>query len=168
MQKYLYIILFSLFTLTCSAQIQKKFFGFTIGVTNTTTVANYLKTNHIKYSVENGEYRAEKIKFAGEVWDCIWFTFYQGKLYNIDLSISDYSTPIATMNLIHKRIKDSLENKYSEYYNYNSTDEKTMFSDGVIEITLTNRYFEGSKSIGLMYTYLPLLNQRLKAADDEL
>ncbi len=157
-------------TLVASAQIQRKFLGFTIGVTSKTTVYNYLRNNNIKFSKnEKDEYLAKKIKFAGEVWDYVWFSFYNGKLYNLDFYIDEDSTPIQTMDLIYNRLDYTLSNKYASYFDYNkSTSERKVYNDNITKITFRYEYIEGSKSIAIMYTYLPLLNHKLSSDADEL
>ncbi len=170
MRKCLITFLALVLGLSMSAQIQNKILGFTLGSTSKTTVYNYLKTNHIKFiKEENGEYCAEKVKFAGTLWEFVWFTFYDGKLYNVDFSLSDYSTPVQTMDLIYKRLDNTLISKYARYYDYDkSTNERKLYSDNVTQISFTYRYFQGSKSLGIMYTYLPLFNSKQSSDADEL
>lgn len=170
MKRIILIGLLLLNVLASSAQIQRKFLGFTLGSTSKTAVYNYLKTNHIKFiKNEEGEYCAEKVKFAGEIWEYVWFSFYNGKLYNVDFSISEYSKPIESMDLIYKRLDNSLSRKYAIYYDYNeSTSERKVYRDNTIQISFLYRYFQGSKSLSIMYTYLPILNSIVSSEDDEL
>lgn len=170
MKRTLFTLVLLLCTLMASAQIQRKILGFTLGITSKTIVYNYLKSNRIKFSTnEEGEYVASKIKFAGQIWDSVFFTFYNGKLYNLDFCINEDSTPIQTMDLIYENLDKSLSHKYANYYNFNeSTNENKVYSDNVTNITFTYGYLLGSKSLSIMYTYLPLFNRKLSSDADEL
>ena len=82
MIKRLYFLLFLfLCTIVATAQIQRKILDFTLGVSNKTEVLSYLKSNHYKYSYEDGEYEVRKVTFAGHNWPVAYFSFYKGKLY---------------------------------------------------------------------------------------
>lgn len=166
MKKYIFLTLLTLcISISSFSQIQRKVLGFTLGITTKTAVASYLKTNHIKYSLVKGEYCAENVRFAGVVWEYVWFTFYNGKLYNVDFSVSDD----APLKEIRYRLEESLKNKYSIYYNdAESTRDNIVFSDGIVEVGLRDEYSRETRIVSIMYTYLPILDQSVKADNDEL
>ena len=167
MKKVLTIFLLLTICLSTSAQIQRKILGFTLGSSSKTAVYNYLKKNHIKFAnTEDGEYCAYNIKFAGQIWENVWFSFYNGMLYNIEFTISEFKTPIKTLDIIYSRLSLSLKNKYSYYRNSSSEDLK--FDDNVIEITLLYRYTENIKSLRLMYSHIPSWNRKIISEEDEL
>lgn len=170
MKKVFVIFLTLIIGLSMSAQIQNKILGFTLGSTSKTTVYNYLKSNNIKFSKnENGEYWAKKVKFAGEIWESVWFSFYDGKLYNVHFYISEDSKSIQLMDAIYGKIKKSLDNKYSDYYMYNeSTNERHYYFDNVTRIIFSYSYFQGVKSLDLMYSNMPIFSRKLASEEGEL
>ena len=170
MKKVLAIFLALIIGLSMSAQIQNKFFGLTLGKTTKTTVYNYLKKNNIKFTTtEDGDYRARKMKFAGEVWENVWFSFYNGIFYSVYFQTSEDYKSIELMDVIHRKLDNSLKNKYAIYYDpYESRSDKIVYSDNVTRVGLTYNYFEGVKHLGLMYHDLDLFYKQWESDADEL
>ena len=77
---FIFIALF-LVNLCISAQIQRKFFDFTLGQTTKSEVENYLRKNGIEIvSKTDNRIIAKDMRFAGTNWHGVVFSFFKEKM----------------------------------------------------------------------------------------
>lgn len=168
-KRFYFLIVFSLCAVIATAQIQRKILDFTLGTTTKTQVLNYLKYHHHKYSInEDGVIVVEKIAFAGQNWPVAFFSFYKGKFYLVDFRDSDSFTPVETLNLIWKRLSNSLKKKYSNYSISSTEDGALDFSDNKTMLSSSYKYLFGSLSLHIMYYDIYLFGQKNESEEDEL
>ena len=167
-KRFYFLIAFLLCAVITTAQIQRKILDFTLGVTTKTQVLNYLKNHHFNYSLnEDGEYVVQKITFAGHNWPIAYFSFYKGKFYCVDFRDSDSFTPAETLELVWKRLNNSLNKKYS-IYSISTKDDYIEFSDNKTNVSLDHRYSFGGKTLAIMYYDIYLVNQKYTCEESEL
>mgnify|MGYP007038267604 CR=1 FL=1 len=144
--------------LCVTAQIQRKFFNFTLGTTNKTQVFNYFKSKGKKLKPnEEDTYYTNNLSFGGHVWPYVAFTFYKNKLSVVYFSDSDGLTERNILDIVFSNLDKKLSEKYYRYKDYdNSTDEKTVYRDYKTEMSINYEYFNGSKILSLMYHDLKL------------
>ena len=88
MKRILLCIMLISCSIAISAQIQRLFFGLTLGVSTKNSVISYFKNNSIKYHIDDeGTYIANNIKFAGYKWPEVDFYFYKGNCKNRESTI---------------------------------------------------------------------------------
>ena len=167
-KRFYILIIFSLCTVTVTAQIQRNIFDFTLGVTTKTQVQNYLIRHHYNYSInKNGEYEVRNLIFAGHNWPSVYFSFYNDKFYCVDFIDNESHTPVETLGLVWKRLNSSLNKKYS-IYSISSKDDYVEFSDNKTNVSLKFRNTLGEKMLSIMYYDIFLLNQMISSEESEL
>lgn len=170
MKKVLAIFLALIIGLSMSAQIQTKILGFTLGTTSKATVLNQYKTKITKAGYSAGEtYRIQDVSFAGQIWELAYFVFVNNKLYRVSFQSTDDNIPTSILDLNWENLKKSLNKKYSQFYqNNSSTSEVKEYSDGITYLSLRYEYYMDCMVLSLSYTNEYLLHQKVKAAEDDL
>lgn len=169
MKRIISIVLLLVCVLTASAQIQRNFLGFTLGVTTKTQVYNYLKTHHYKFTKQTYEdgYQVENVSFGGYHWTALFITFYKNKLSSVSFYDSDDFKPQELLEANYKYLSSSLDNKYYLYLSEQSSNEK-HYTDGIVECALEYSYSMNAMMLSLRYYYRPLLKQDMIDDDSEL
>lgn len=149
MKRTISILLLLLCVLTASAQIQRNFLGFTLGVTTKGQALNYLRNNNYNYESKDDGYIIRNVSFAGEKWKIASISFYDNRLVVIGfMGRVSQKTPLANA---FKSLVYRLNKKYSRYYIDGDLTQQ-HFSDGTVDV-------EVSISAGFLmisYIYLPL------------
>ena len=71
-------------TLTISAQIQRTFFGLTLGVSTRSDVEKFFREHGAAFDEKKEcNYIYNKLKWAGTEWSSVSFTLYENKLLQI-------------------------------------------------------------------------------------
>ena len=161
MKKIISIVLLLVCVLTASAQIQRNFLGFTLGVTTKTQVYNYLKNHCYKFSKDDLDdgYKVENISFGGYQWTVAFITFHKNKLCSIEFYDSDDFRPQEFLEGSYKNLSTSLDKKYHFYLSEQSPNSK-HYSDGVVKCVLAYSYAMNAMMLSLSYYYMPLLRQK--------
>lgn len=168
-KRFYFLIVFSLCAVIASAQIQRKFLDFTLGVTTKAQVLNYIKSHHYEYHlIEDGDIGIHKIKFAGQNWPVAYFCFYNGKLYLVDFRDNDSFTSVETLNLTWKRLSNLLKQKYDNYSISSIEDGALDFSDNKTKLSSNYKYSLGGVSIHIMYYDIYLFGQMCESEESEL
>ena len=170
MKKIGFILLLCMMSLTIQGQIQRKFFDFTLGVTNRQEVTSYFKARNIKtWLPEEDHFSVRYIRFGGNKWPVVYFYFYKNKLYLIYFSDSENFTERGTLDAVWERIKLSLMSKYNSFYNdEKTTNNELIFEDSKTRLTYYYKYYQGKKSMSLIYEDKHLLLESFIDEDDEL
>ncbi len=168
MKKRLFLIIyFTICSIMASAQIQRKFFDFQLGVTTQNDVCNYCKTHNLRYEISDGTVFVYDISFGGNQWPCAGFYFYERKLYTVAFLNSYRYNPQKLVDISYTNLKQSLIKKYGKYQIKNESDS-VQFTDNVVQLSLSREYRSGDRITDLRYMYLPLVNKLLKTSEDQL
>lgn len=170
MKKFIAIFILSMIVISASAQIQRKFFGLSLGVSTRNQVANVIKKKKLQIVVDDEDGLAvTNLQFGGYNWYFIRFTFVNNKLSGVYFSDDDSHTERRTLDIFWNHYVDKLYEKYLNYY-INDTDvnEELHFEDKKTMLLLQYNYFKGVKFLSLAYRDV-LLMESLKRNDiDEL
>lgn len=168
MKRIISIVLLLVCVLTASAQIQRNFLGFTLGVTTKSVVYNKYKHNKSLQINEDGDLRVSNITFAGQKWDLVLFKFANNKLQAVSFFSTEPNTTITEMDMAWNRLSENLLIKYGKYYRDSSTSEHLMFTDGKTNLSLSYSVIEYYKGLSLFYFDRKLFNQQTQKEFDEL
>ena len=171
MRKFIFIFVASLLVNLCiSAQIQRKFFDFTLGQTTKSEVESYLKSKGQKTL----DYTTDRIvvngmRFGSIDWLTTAFVFYKGKLQMVYFADDEGSSSKDAIRNEWDRMVNSIDKKYSEYLKALLSNEKHLFySDGKTTISFSYTNSNGIDGITLLYSDEQLVNEQLKDGEDEL
>lgn len=159
-----------LISVNIQGQIQRRFFNFTLGLTNRQEVTSYFKARKIKtWLPEDDHFSVRHISFGGNKWPVIYFYFYKNKLCLIYFSDSEGFTDRETLDALWERMYLALMSKYKRLYNEEkSTNNELIFEDNKTHLTYYYKYYKGQKSMSLIYTDKHLQMESFIDADDEL
>ena len=167
MKKILLIILMML-SLHADAQIQRRFFGFTLGVANKQQITYHFKKQNKTVSNDNGVLVVKNLKFGGQFWDEVRFAFYKNRFYEIFLVSS---TRYNSKDLLDDRwdyLLNSFFEKYRNYYYPDSEEYTRYFLD---DKTVLRFHYENSHGIwyqDLVYYDDKLFDASSKSDNDDL
>ena len=166
----LILVLLFLLNICASAQIQRNFFDFTLGVTTKKEVSKYFRKNGKKlYKDKEGINYVNDLRFGGHIWPFAAFSFYNGVLSRVYFADSENSTERETLDIVWDTIKKNISNKYSEYYvPSRSKDDYLIYRDNNTTIQLSYEFSYGSKSLSIMYIDEYIFNKEYKEGSDEL
>ena len=171
MKKILFLIIaLFLVNLCISAQIQRKFFDFTLGKTSKSEIESFVKSKGMKtYSQTTDRIVVDGMRFGGIDWSTTAFIFYNGKLHMVYFADDEYSSSKDVLASEWNRIVNSIDKKYSDFLKANQSNEKRLYYDDnttSISLTFTNSF--GKDAITLMYADVQLTQQQIKDGEDEL
>ena len=164
------IIALFLVNLCISAQIQRKFYDFTLGETSKTEVKSYLNKKKKSILDERGDViMVPNMRFAGQEWNLAVFIFYKGKLESVYFSFDDVMNSRESVNGLWKHLKKSLDSKYSEYYStIASNEQKHYYQDSMTNVFLNWASAEGVNAVTLMYTDNEMSKEHIAEEENEL
>ena len=113
MKRIFLVILAFAFYIIANAQIPKKVWNLTLGVSDEKQVINALNAHNLKdYKNIGSDITCNtSFDFGGEKWNYAKFSFYQNKLY----SISFRNSSSFSLKETFERLKNSLDNNYSDF-----------------------------------------------------
>ena len=121
MKQRLLIVLFTCIIATSvSAQIQRKFYGLTLGVsTKSEVLIQFENKGAFEQSPDGHEtVCVRNLRFGGYSWDVVVFRFYNDKLFNVlFMDLKEYPS---TDSNKWENIKKTLDEKYIDYKNVTS------------------------------------------------
>ena len=168
-KQLLLLVLALLCSLSMSAQIQRKFFGQTLGVSTENDVIEYFEGKGIdvtRASLTSVE--VEDMKFGGYMWSTVVFDFLEDKLATVFFINDENDIPSAKerWNDLNEKIKE----KYKLYYIPNRSSEPSkMYMDNETSVFLRKEVFEEKKEVlSLVYGDIKMLFDRLQKDEDEL
>lgn len=174
MKKFLLLFTLILASLSCSAQINRNFFGLTLGQSTKQQVRSLFEKKGWKLEIgENGDYEVNfdrKIQFGGESWDYICFSFASGKLYSIFLYADEFSDKRSAMQA-YSRLKAKLDQKYSTLQTKSYEKDGYTFShywDANTNVSLTEAPTSYGHTVSILYYDIPLSDQKDNKALEEL
>ena len=171
MKKLGIILVLILFVNICvSAQIQRHFFDFTLGVTTKKEVVKYFKKlGKVPYKDNNGNQFVNNIKFGGHIWSFAAFSFYNDKLSRVYFADNDTDTPSQTLDIVWDTLQKNIIDKYSDYYLESmSKDDYKVYGDHQTVVVLKYDTFDGTKELSLMYDDRRLSKKEIEDSSNEL
>lgn len=165
MKRFILSIALSLLVLTISAQIQRTFFGCTLGVSTKAFVKNAMIRKEYPLVVKNNKYIYYDVKFGGFECAKVFFSFFSGKLFRVDIYIDNQSVK-SLADQEYKKLHSLLDAKYS---NYKIEDECNyeepywdLFCNYKDEKTSVSLQFPEHYETWVVMTYLDLELNRLR------
>jgi hypothetical protein len=170
MKKLGFIFVLTLFVNICAtAQIQRHFFDFTLGVTTQKEVSKYFEKNGKELINIDDEYIVDNVKFAGNIWTCAAFYFHEGKLMRVIFLDNENSSSNQGLDSLWKRLSNTISDKYSSYYNEKVSKENYLvYDDDQTIVVLHYETFEGRKSISIMYNDRDLCDKVREEMNNDL
>jgi len=171
MKRHIYLLVLLFFVnLGVSAQIQRHFFDFELGVTSMSKVFNYFKNQgNDVYQPHNDALMVAKVRFGGNSWGYAIFTFFNDKLVEVIFSESDERSSKEMIETLWDTFNTRFYNKYSEYYDISISTENTKFffdSNTALMIGFYNNKTE--TSLMIRYYDNKLHDAKSKSEEDEL
>lgn len=150
-----------------SAQIQRTFFGFTLGTTTKSEVYNKCNGS-VKITEIRGGYQIWPLSFGGYDWTGANLLFYKNKLYQVLLYSRGYAT--RDKDEIWNELNAKLKKKYFQYYSSSSTLDDVWYIDNYTYLNLEFIYYNNISECQrrLIYTDRALYTQKKIDEDNEL
>lgn len=165
-------ILLSLFiclcaTLTISAQIQRTFFGLTLGVSTKSDVERFYKEHGVVFDENNNV--INNVRFGGTRWGGFSCSLVNGILYQVIFMENELSSSKENVNIVWDNFSNALYSKYSQYYsNSLSKSESSTYIDEKTMIRISNESMSGYDCVGISYTDLELMGKKIQVDQNEL
>lgn len=161
-------------TFLCApAQIQRNFFGFTLGTATKQEVSRHFKAKGNTITEETSiSLIVSNVRFGGVDWDGVQFHFLKNKLSGVLFLNSALHHSNTDLERCSNKLRPTLMEKYSNYYYIPVTKDgyqPTMFKDGqtTLCLSLTDRV-DDTMILSLIYLDEQLINEQIAAEDDEL
>ena len=166
---YLFFIITILVCVSTSAQIQRNFFDFQLGVTTQDEVRSYLQSKGKTINYDSNCMYVNNMRFGGETWSSAYFKFYDDILFSVAFIQTEMTTTRKFLDNTFKHFKTNLNKKYSNYYNSKSSnDEISNYDDQVTDVLLRYSNYQGVQSLLLMYSDLETMKAIARNDGDEL
>lgn len=128
MKNIIAVFIFIICSLSCTAQIQRNILGYTLGVTNRTTMVKSLESKGFDLEIINDAankgpvfYKVKGgVSFGGYIWDEVRIGFVNGKFASI--MCNTYLTNEQSVKLYN-----ALNSKYSKYSTDNTNPSSNVF-----------------------------------------
>lgn len=161
MKKVLLVLFFAVCYLPAFSQIQRIFFGQTLGVSTKEEVYNALKSKGASCTTISGEEVVflEDVRFGGFSWGGISFFFYN----NIFSYVVFVESRDLRMNIEWQNITERLDSKYHNFLS-SKNENKIVFSDEATMLTIGRR----DDNIGMTYGDLKTIQEKKIKERDEL
>lgn len=159
-----------LFSVSIHAQIQRKFYDFTFGLTQKSQVFNFFKAkgNRIR-NIDENTIAVNNVKFGGFNWGVSYFSFYNNKFYQVYFMSSEHDMIKESLDAQWELLNTKLMTKYSDYLVTNmSSDKEKYFLDLKTVMKLEYAFFQGSWALSIIYYDDKLYNLKSSNEDNEL
>ena len=169
MKKWFTLLLLSfLVNLSSYAQIQRKFYDFTLGVTTEREFVSYFKAKEIEVEKKDDSYYIENLKFGGEEWSLSCFRFYNDKLLSVSYSENEVNKGRALLDQRWEKINSLIFRKYAGLKDLDrSSEERQLYDDSFTSLTITYHYFDGVKFLAISYSDIKLTIEKIKEEENE-
>lgn len=169
MKRIMFLLLLA-FAVSAYAQIQRKFYNFTFGLTQKSQVYNYFKAkgNRIR-NIDDNTIAVNNVKFGGFDWGVSYFSFYNNKFYQIYFMSSERDMIKESLDEQWKLLNTKILTKYSDYIVTNMSSEKEKyFLDLNTVMKLEYAFFQGAWVLSVVYYDDKLFNLKTSNEDNEL
>ena len=173
--KKFYLLMALLITSTfCCAQINRVFWGVTLGQSTKQQVKNVLDRKGYTVKTEpDGSLcvNVNNVSFGGAYWTYVSFSFVDDKLYQVWFQNNEVQSPVKIDNTYIK-IKASLDKKYASFINRvqpaEGTEKVSDYTDTKTYISLRLNTYHNIRYISLSYEDLNSYDSKIKNENDEL
>lgn len=167
------VLFIAILSISCHAQINRTFWGLTLGTSNKQQVKNVLVQKGYKITTEpDGSYSVnpDNISFGGGYWTYVCFSFVNGKLSTVWFQNNERQSPIV-LNDFYDKLKISLDNKYLAYLydsQFDNVSRSADYDDGRTSILLAVSSYSYVRYISLSYTDNSLNKMKKQTEESEL
>lgn len=158
----------------CCAQINRVFWGVTLGKSTKQQVKNTLVKKGYKVKTEpDGSIcvNVNNVNFGGAYWTYISFSFVSDKLYQVWFQNNEIQSPVRIDNT-YAKLKSSLDKKYSAFINnvhsIEGTEKVSDYADTKTYVSLRLGSYHNQRYISLSYEDLGSYDVKIKKESDEL
>ncbi len=168
--KRIMLLLLLTFSVSVHAQIQRKFYNFTFGLTQKSQVYNYFKAKGYRIrNIDENTIAVNDVKFGGFDWGVSYFSFYNNKFYQVYFMSSEHDMIKETLDEQWGLLNTKIMTKYSDYIVRSmSSDKEKYFLDSKTVMKLEYEYFQGSWALSVIYYDDKLFNLKTSSEDSEL
>ena len=158
-----------LFSICANAQIQRQFFGFTLGITNKQQVVNNFKNKGKNVVKKDDDIVVRKLKFGGLEWEEVHFFFHENKLYEVFFNSNSDTYNKTYLDSRRDMLLELLDKKYLQFYDSDYSDEEGKFyTDHITVVKFVYEYYNGKWYQSLIYGDSALLDAINESSLDEL
>lgn len=168
--KRLMLLLLLTFAVSAYAQIQRKFYNFTFGLTQKSQVYNYFKAkgNRIR-NIDENTIAVNDVKFGGFDWGVSYLSFYNNKFYQVYFMSSEHDMIKESLDEQWDLLNTKITTKYSDYIVKNmSSDKEKYFLDSKTVMKLEYAFFQGAWVLSVVYYDDNIFNLKTSNEDNEL
>ena len=168
-RQLLLLMLALLCSLGMSAEIQRKFFGLTLGVSTENDVIEYFDGKGIEVTRASlTSVEVEDIKFGGYMWSTVVFDFFEDKLASV--FFLNWGDDISSKKERWNDLNEKINEKYKLYYVPDkSSDESKMYMDNETAFFLRKNVSEYKNGIlSMVYRDVKMTVDSLQKDEDEL
>ncbi len=164
------LILVAFSNICLFAQLQRRFFDFTLGVTTTAEVVDYFKKQGKEIEKrEDNNYYVMYLEFGGNNWLGTSFSFYKDKLMSISFFNSELKSSRQSLEMSWERYQLVFSRKYSDYYDSKMSDDMMkVYNDDLTSVYLIYKESVGGKAMSLVYEDKKLSDEKREMNDNEL
>ena len=173
MKKYFLFLLLSLFVdISANAQIQRKFYGLSLGSSTKKEALDYFTKQGMEViNMNDDSFFVPNVKFAGSYWSCALFSFYKDTFSCVYFGEKEDHASKDGLNIKWESLNLQIQNKYSKYFRDSmSTDNYKVYDDDITCLTLDYKYSNtfGQKTLSLMYIDQKIRKLSNKESEEEL
>jgi len=165
--KRILLLLILMLSISAEAQIQRSFFGFTLGVSNRQIISSHFKRQNKTIKNEDDVLVVKNLKFGGQMWDEVRFVFYKNKFYQIFLVTSTERNSKEYLDERWDYLLNKFLKKYRNYYQPMSSDTK-YFCDNKTTLRFHYEFSGGLWYQDLVYYDNKLFDSSMRDDDDDL
>lgn len=151
MKKIFTVTLALSLSLIVSAQIQRSFFGNSIGSsTKEEVINNFISKGKKVVNGDSDGIIVKGLEFAGITWQEVHFMFINNKFYQIAFCCGDKTDKDGIYKSLHSYIIDSLTKKYPQYKQLENNN-KVYFYDNNTRVNIEYDFLNGQMILLLQY-----------------
>ena len=174
MKKVLLLIVLSFSSIYCFAQINRVFWGVTLGRSTKQQVRNALVQKGYTVKTEpDGSLcvNVNNVNFGGAYWTYVSFSFVDDKLYQVWFQNNEEQSPIK-IDDTYDKLKTNLDKKYGTFVFQvqptEGTEKVSNYTDTKTLVSLMLRSYHHIRYISLSYEDLNSYDSKIKNENDEL
>lgn len=159
MKRLALLIIATVISITSFAQISRKIFKCTLGISTYNQVERILENNYENpwFDGSRTVLGFDNIEYGGYIWNKVTFEFYNKVLYSVKLEGNNYSGTLGNPNNI-LNMKYDLQKRYSQYQTSDGYDDGTV----VIKTSFFENPQYNYQSATITYQYKPFTKRKKK------
>ena len=166
--KHILLTLFLFLSLCVNAQIQRTFFGMTLGEATKQEVKEMLLDKGVSVEdYDSDNLTTKDLKFGGVTWSHAVFKFYNGKFCYVVFGMQLSSENKSSVLDIISRVVSILKKKYPEFLLKDEEDDVIFFDKKTMATMSYLNIGAGAKVYGLSYSDYETLSKSAQSIKDE-